>query len=91
MTEIEKALFGDHEAAKRLTELLRCPVCGKQPKVLRDIGYETSGFGAWCTIQCKPILRKAHLKIECGKSTWERAEHYARLAWNTRAAVEGME
>ena len=34
------------------------------------------------------IFRKAHLKIESGKSTWERAEYYARLAWNTRAAVE---
>ena len=41
-----------------------CPVCGKQPKVKRDIGYEISGFGAWCIIQCKPLLGKAHLKRE---------------------------
>ena len=59
-----------------------CPVCGKRPKVKRDIGYETSGFGAWCTIQCKPLLGKAHLKIEEGKSTWERAYQYAVGRWN---------
>ena len=87
---IKRALLGDHEAAKRLTDagvLVPCPVCSKQPKILRDIGYETSGFGAWCTIQCKPMFRKAHRKVESGKSTWERAEYYARLAWNTRAPI----
>ena len=96
MDDIKLALLGNKEAAKRLTDagvLVPCSVCGKQPKILRDIGYETSGLGAWCTIQCKPMFRKAHRKVESGKSTWERAEYYARLAWNTRAAVEteGME
>ena len=36
MTEIEKALFGDHEAAKRLTDagvLLPCPCCGGNARV----------------------------------------------------------
>lgn len=72
-----------------MPDLKPCPVCGKQPKVFRDIGYETSGFGAWCTIQCKPFLRKPHLKIEEGKATWERALKYGIERWNRRAGEEG--
>lgn len=69
-----------------MSELKPCPVCGKQPKIIRDIDYETYGFGAWCTIQCKPFLRKPHLKHEEGKSTWDRAFKYAIEAWNKEAA-----
>ena len=65
-------------------ELKPCPVCGKHPKIIRDIGYETSGFGAWCIIQCKPFLCKPHLKYEEGKSTWDRALIYAIEGWNRR-------
>lgn len=65
-----------------------CPICGKMPKVKRDYSYEVSGFGAWRTIQCKPFLRKSHLKIEEGKSTWDRAYKYAIVHWNE--AVEEM-
>ncbi len=39
------------------TKIKPCPVCGKMPKVKRDYSYESSGFGAWCTIQCKPLFR----------------------------------
>ena len=66
-----------------MTELKKCPVCGKQPKVKRDYNYEASGFGAWCTIQCKP-----HLKIEEGKATWDRALKYAIAKWNVKAGEE---
>lgn len=72
-------------------ELKPCPFCGKKPKVIRDIGYETAGFGAWCIIQCKPFFRKPHLKIEEGKSTWERALRYATLRWNHRVGDDLME
>lgn len=65
------------------TGVLRpCPRCGKIPKVYRDIGYEVSGFGAWCTIECKPIFRKPHFKVEQGKATWKRAFGYAVAVWN---------
>lgn len=63
-------------------EIKSCPVCGKMPKVKRDYSYESSGFGAWCTIQCKPFSRKPHLKIEEGKATWDRAHKYAIVHWN---------
>ena len=65
-----------------------CPVCGKQPKVYRDYAYEDAGFGAWCTIECKPFLRKPHIKVECGKSTWKRALIGAFNMWNAR--TEGV-
>lgn len=62
-------------------ELKPCPICGKQPKIKRDYGYEASGYGAWCTIKCGHIF-KTHLKIEEGKASWERALYYASLRWN---------
>ena len=66
-------------------ELKPCPKCGKLPKIKRDYNYEYSGFGAWCTIQCKPFLRKPHLKIEEGKASWDRALKYGIERWNERA------
>lgn len=65
-----------------MIELLPCPICGRYPKIKRAYGYEANGYGAWCTIQCKPFLRKSHLKIESGKSTWDRALEYAIRDWN---------
>jgi hypothetical protein len=64
------------------TELNPCPICGKQPKVHRDINYEQNGYGAWITISCKPFLRKPHKIVECGKSTYERALLVAIKEWN---------
>ena len=69
-----------------MPELQRCPICGKYPKIKRDIGYEYAMFGAWCTIQCKPFLRKPHLKIEEGKATWARALEYGIVHWNEAVA-----
>ena len=63
-------------------ELLNCPICGKQPKIKRDYAYESMSYGAWCTIQCKPLFHKQHLKAESGKSTWERAYKEAVSRWN---------
>ena len=66
----------------RLKAIKPCPVCGKIPKVYRDYGYEAIGWGAWCTIQCKPFLRKTHIKIESGKAMWNRAFLDAIERWN---------
>jgi hypothetical protein len=68
-----------------MNELRPCPICGRSPKIKRDYSYEASGFGSWCTIQCKPLFRKPHLKVEEGKSTWDRALEYAMIRWNTEA------
>lgn len=61
---------------------LVCPVCGKKPKVIRDYSYEASGYGAWCIIQCKPLFRKSHMRVECGKASWEGAYKEATMIWN---------
>lgn len=70
-----------------MTEIMLrvCPVCGKEPRVKRDQSYEAAGFGARCTIQCKPFLRKPHLRVESGKSQFQRAFEEAAEAWNRRA------
>lgn len=64
-----------------MSELKLCPICGRMPIIKRDFGYETSGFGAWCTICCRPFLR-THLKVEEGKASWARALNYAVEEWN---------
>lgn len=67
-----------------MKELKPCPKCGRKPKIIRDYGYEINGYGAWCTIQCKPFLRKPHMKVESGKALWGRAHKEAVEAWNRR-------
>lgn len=59
-----------------------CPVCGKQPRIkCKQIGVD----GAWCTVQCKPFLRKPHLKVEEGKALYTRAIECAIARWNAMA------
>lgn len=69
-------------------KLLPCPHCGKIPKIKRDYAYENCGYGAWCTIQCKPFFLPLHLKVEVGKSTWDRALEYAIKDWNKWCRIE---
>lgn len=73
------------QESRIMNELKPCPKCGKMPKIKRDYGYESQGYGAWCTIVCKPFFGKPHLKVEEGKASWERALKYAIEAWNRRA------
>lgn len=63
-------------------DILPCPICGKQPK-FRYRG--APGHGMFVRIQCKPLFRKPHLRVEEGKATPERAYAYAVNAWNWEA------
>ena len=86
--DVKRALLGDHEAAKRLTEagvLLRCPFCGSAE--LGETNGPHTGYWVYCR-RCTATGSNAY-KAEA-----------ARLAWNTRAPVlseretemlEGME
>ena len=74
--DIRAALLGDHEAAKRLTEkgvLLGCPWCGSEE--LRETNGPHTGYWVYCN-RCTATGPNKHNAEE------------ARLAWNTRAAVE---
>ena len=83
MDEVKRALLGDKEAAKRLTEvgvLLECPFCGGEAMVEYDT-IEPFEYAVFCG--------------DCGvvPATSE-DEQLARLAWNIRAPilnVEGMD
>ena len=76
MGDMTRALLGDHEAAKRLTDagvLVPCPFCNGSA----DIEYNTIEpyqFVAYCQ--------------NCGvyEGTYD-TEKQARLAWNTRAPI----
>lgn len=61
-----------------MDKLLRCPICGKQPK----LEYEHMPTGTFVTIKCKPLFRQAHLIVREGKVNEERAKLYATNKWN---------
>lgn len=78
MTDIQRAMLGDHEAAARLTEqgvLIPCPICGetvpKRRYVLGDYWFEC--------IKCGCV---------CG---FHSSETIARKNWNTRAPILSAE
>ena len=78
MDDVKLALRGDKEAAKRMTEqgvLLPCPWCGAKVKRKSSLSGVNGMKWVYCT-QCGAFGRPM-------RSTEE-----ARLAWNTRAAVE---
>lgn len=83
MDDVRAALLGDHEAAKRLTEkgvLLPCPHCGAEAKMLRMGGIKRFFFNP-------TVKRPTCTKCRATMFVWF-SEYEARLAWNTRAAVE---
>ena len=65
-------------------EIMNCPKCGKYPIIMFDHAAYYNGYGAWYKIQCKPFLRKPHLKIEEGKADKERCFKYAVKHWNEK-------
>lgn len=62
-------------------KLTPCPVCGRKPKV--KYSYFPTGTG--CTIQCKPLFRKNHLRCERYTASCERSLQYASEDWNKAA------
>lgn len=68
-----------------MTQLLtisKCPICGKQPYLIRDHNYETMMGRSLCTIRCKPLLRKEHLRVVSEKESWQSAFLDAVGRWN---------
>ena len=74
--DVKRALLGDHEAAKRLTDagvLLNCPFCGGEAMVEYDT-MEPFEYAVFCG--------------DCGvMPVASEDEQLARLAWNTRAPI----
>lgn len=96
----KRALLGDHEAAKRLTDagaLVPCPFCGGDVKLRRTSNkYRTSPvviMDEWaieCPSKCfQPKTFDSEIfQDENGKVIVKRnGADEARLAWNTRAPI----
>ena len=78
MEDIQKALLGDHEAAKRLTDagvLVPCPMCADTPHIVSE--FDTGYF--WYECPCG---------VETGACP---TEYDAMLMWNTRAPILSAE
>ena len=80
MDDTRRALLGDHEAARRLTDagvLVPCPFCGGEAMVEYDT-TEPFEYAVFCG--------------DCGvMPTTSEDEQVARLAWNTRAPILSAE
>ena len=100
MTDEKRALLGDHEAAKRLTEagvLVPCPFCGKAVNLRRvSSSYTTSPtviMDSW-TVECpngcvrNNVYKSAIFQNDEGEVVIKNnGADEARLAWNTRAPI----
>lgn len=62
----------------KIDELVKCPVCGKKPK----IKWQFDPGGAYVKIQCKPLFHKPHLEVECGAASPDWALEKAKNKWN---------
>lgn len=78
MTDIQRAMLGDHDAAARLTEqgvLIPCPFCRgvniKSTYVCGEFGYRCGDCGAM--------------------AEWHSSEKLALADWNTRAPILSAE
>ena len=64
------------------TDLLRCPICGRKPRVK----YSILPTRVFCGVRCKPLFRKAHLIATCVQAgeICDRAEQTAFALWNKK-------
>lgn len=60
--------------------ILKCPICGKEPKVKTR---RFSGNSGMVTIQCKPLFLKAHVCVSSSKASVENALDDATEKWNS--------
>lgn len=63
-------------------DLLRCPICGRKPKVK----YSILTMQVSCEVRCKPLFRKEHLSAGSGQpgEICDRAEQTAFALWNKK-------
>ena len=89
MTEIEKALFGDHEASKRLTDagvLVSCPCCGGNARVrYTGNGSGPPGYISNMYMRSKPGFVMCD---KCGLQTSRNMRACRAVSkWNARAPI----
>ena len=97
LTDEKRALLGDHEAAKRLTDaevLVPCPWCGAIPQIKaydRFIVYECEcgeikEYPGLLQTKESPVLASAP-ESAIKEYYHKDADYEAMLAWNTRAPI----
>lgn len=80
MTIKQRAMLGDKEAQRQITErgeLLPCPWCNRLP----DVEYDTMGPFMWTA-----ICPRCGVYQSCTDEEWQ-----ARLDWNSRAPILSAE
>ena len=70
------------EIKLKKTDLLRCPICGRKPRVK----YSILPTQCSCEVRCKPLFRKEHLSAGSGQAgeICDKAEQIAFALWNKK-------
>lgn len=102
MTDIKKALLGDHEAAKRMTNagvLIPCPKCGKSARFEVTTCSARGTTRGWtfqigcsaCTYRAEQYELESRISASGCLSTVKDERPNAILDWNTRAPILSAE
>lgn len=90
MDDVKRALLGDQEAAKRLTEagvLLPCPCCGSEAKFKKGFPSRQIAHCRQAVVQCKKCGVRTVTHRQLPMERWQDVDRAAIEEWNTRAPI----
>lgn len=92
--DMKRALLGDHEASKRLSEagvLLPCAHCGGEAKFKKGFPSRQIAHCRQAVIQCKKCGVRTVTHRQLPMERWQDVDRAAIEEWNTRAPILSAE
>ena len=94
MDDKTRAMLGDHEAAKRLTDagvLLPCAHCGGEAKFKRGFQSRQIAHYRQAVVQCKKCGVRTVTHRQLPMERWQDVDRAAIEEWNIRAQILSAE